>query len=146
MAVTTSALRWLAFAQPPLHGGRRQTAAGPEFVGDAKREQKNGTAKGDIAEQRVENENHGKIDRDPGRVEQRERPLAGEKFTDGAQIAKRAVIGAIAGAQRSLDHHLIDTLMHDAGADPNQNARADDLEDTHDHQKPADQDGEGDQG
>ncbi|MNT45160.1 hypothetical protein D3C72_1817270 [compost metagenome] len=72
------------------------------------------------------------IDRDPRQVEQRHRPLAGQEPAQRVDVAAafRRLRRRIAEA-RHLDHHLVGKrrqLRVEPGAEPDQDLRADDVE------------------
>ncbi len=72
------------------------------------------------------------IERDPGQVEQGDRPHAGQEGAQVVEVAQRLqAVAAIAGFQRQADQRVIDAVadrLVEAGADAHQDAAADQVE------------------
>ena len=87
---------------------------------------------GGDADQRVEREADDEIERDPGQVEECDRSHAGEEGPQIVEVAQRLqAVAAIARLQRHADQRVVDAVadrLVEAGADPHQDAAADQIE------------------
>ncbi|MNO68445.1 hypothetical protein D3C76_592770 [compost metagenome] len=91
------------------------------------------------AEQRVDQVGHQQVDRRPGRIEEGEQAIAGEKLPDLRQILQglgRVAARAIEVALEGGGEHAAVEVHVDAVADPYQHAGADHLQARHQQEQP----------
>ena len=96
------------------------------------RAQNDGARQRGNADQRVEREADDEIERNPGQIEEGDRPHPGQEGPQVVEVAQRLqAVSAIARLQRQADQRVVDAVadgLVEAGADPHQNAAADQIE------------------
>ncbi len=105
-----------------------------QLVGNREDRQNHRPADSEPAEQRVHDEQDGNVDRHPGRVEEGEEPVAGEKLAHVPQVVQGLRGRGAQAPEGTVEHRVEQPLVEqhvELGADPHQDPRAHQLKAPH---------------